>query len=387
MAAPARSESINTTEIGIDGGTWGNHRGYGRFLRQLLPELVRLRPDWRFTVFLDQSQEDIVSAPNLHWRVARTQTSVSQSARADSARSAPDLLRMSWAVTRQRLNLLFFPTVYSYFPVVGRFPVVVGIHDTMADRHPEWAFAGKAQQLLWNSKVRLALAQASRIVTVSEYSRQSIASHFAVNASRIAVLSEGAASIFAPTGATEEQFILAVGGISPNKNLSVLIEALAELRRDHPDLRLVLVGDYLRDGFRSSFERLVQEAAAHGISDAVRFTGYLPDEELVALYNRCLVFAMPSLEEGFGLPLVEAMACGCACVVADGHALREVGGDAVLRANPLSTGEWSSTIAKVIDDAKLRQTLRQKAVQRSLHYSWERGAATLIEVFEELLTK
>ena len=382
MGTPAKSTSTSRRrEIGIDGGTWSNRRGYGRFLRELLPEVLRLRPEWRFTVFLDQPQDDTIEAPNLRWISAHTGRSVSEGAAADSRRSATDLIRMSQAVNRVKLDLLFFPTVYSYFPVLRRLPVVVGIHDTMADRYPQWAFAGKRQELLWRAKVWLALAQSSRVVTVSEHSRRSISGHFSIDARRIAVLSEGAAPVFQCAPVAEEEFVLAVGGISPNKNLGVLIEALAKLRERRPALRLVLVGDYRKDGFRGCYEELKEQAEFCGVVGSVEFAGYVPDAELVGLYNRCMVFAMPSLEEGFGLPLVEAMACGCACVVAGGHALEEVGGDAVM----LVSEDWVNGLGLVLDDADLRGALRRKALDRAPFYSWERGARALVEVFEELL--
>ncbi len=377
MAPQERSITTRPIEIGIDGGTWSNRRGYGRFLRELLPELVRLRPRWRFTVFLDQEQSDTIDAPNLRWVAAGTGGSVSAGATAGSARSVTDLVRMSRVVAGVRLDAFWFPTVYSYFPILGRMPVAVGIHDTMADRFPQWAFSGKKQKLFWDLKVRLALAQATRIVTVSEYSRGSIAAHFSMDAGRIGVVSEGAAPVFRPLAAKEEPFVLAVGGISPNKNVGVLIRALAKL----PGLRLVLVGDYRNDGFRGCYEELCAEAVAQGVTDRVEFAGYVPDAELAELYNRCMVFSMPSLEEGFGLPLVEAMACGCACVVAGGHALEEVGGDAVLVAGE----EWAEAIGTVASDADLRADLRRRALQRAGEFSWERGARALVRVLEEMV--
>lgn len=378
MAPQERSITTRPVEIGIDGGNWSNRRGYGRFLRELLPELVRLRPQWRFTVFLDQEQDDVIAAPNLRWIAAGAGRSVSAGATADSARAVTDLARMSWAVARAKLDAFWFPTVYSYFPILGRMPVAVGIHDTMADRFPQWAFSGKKQKLFWDWKVRLALAQAATIVTVSEYSRRSIATHFSLDAARIAVLSEGAAPVFQPVEPKEEPFVLAVGGISPNKNLGVLIRALPKL----PELRLVLVGDYKNDGFRGCYEELRAEAAATGVAGRVEFAGYVPDAGLAELYNRCLVFAMPSLEEGFGLPLVEAMACGCACVVAGGHALEEVGGDAVRVAGE----DWAEAIGAVAGDADLRAELRRRALRRANEFSWERGARELVAVLERMVS-
>jgi glycosyltransferase involved in cell wall biosynthesis len=105
------------------------------------------------------------------------------------------------------------------------------------------------------------------------------------------------------------------------------------------------------------------------------------DEELAGLYNRCMVFAMPSLEEGFGLPLVEAMACGCACVVAGGHALEEVGGDAVR----VARRQWAEELGAVVDNPALRAELRRRALLRAAEFSWERGARALARVLEELV--
>jgi glycosyltransferase involved in cell wall biosynthesis len=387
LGIPVSSTSIRALEIGIDGGTWSNRRGYGRFLRELLPEVVRLRPEWRFKVFLDRAQSDTIMAPNLQWISADTERGVSESAAAGSARSASDLWRMSRAVGRESLDLLFFPTVYSYFPVLRRLPVVVGIHDTMADRFPQWAFAGKKQELLWRAKVRLAMAQATRIVTVSEYSRATIAQHFSIDPGRMAVVSEAAASAFAWRPEPEEETILAVGGLSPNKNLGLLIRTLAVLRQSRPGLRLVLVGDYEKDGFRGCYDELRREAEACGVSEVVEFTGFITDEALASLYNRCKVFAMPSLEEGFGLPLVEAMSCGCACAVSSGHALEEVGGDAVVLADPHSVDDWARVLGRLLDDPARRAELREKARRRAATFTWERGAQTLVTLFEGLVRR
>lgn len=369
--------------IGIDGGTWSNRRGYGRFLRELLPELVRLRPAWQFTIFLDQPRQDIITAPNLQWQSANTGQSVSAGAAANSARSVPDLWRMSRAVRTVEFDAFWFPTVYSYFPLLGRLPVAVGIHDTMADRHPQWAFAGKRQKLFWDLKVKLALAQAARIVTVSVHSRRSIAEHFGIDSRRIAVVSEAAAPVFQRADRSEEPYLLAVGGISPNKNLRVLIPALAALRARRPALRLVLAGDYKHDGFQGCYEELRAEADRCQVADAVVFAGYVPDEELAELYRRCAVYVMPSLEEGFGLPLVEAMACGCACVVAPGHALEEVGGDAVA----VVKGDWAEAIGRVLDNDAERKAMRERSARRAAEFSWERGALALATVFEEMVSR
>ena len=384
MALQASNTSTKRPrEIGIDGGSWSNRRGYGRFLRELLPEVVALRPDWRFTVFLDQPQPDTIDAPNLKWLAARTTQSVAEAASADGYRSPVDLLRMGQAVNRVKLDLLFFPTVFSYFPVARRIPIIIGVHDTMADRFPQWAFDGKKNELLWRVKVKMALAQATRIMTVSEYSKRTIVDLFQTNPEQIGVVSEAAASVFQPLHLTREPFLLAVGGISPNKNLDLLIRILPALRKCRPDLRLVLVGDYTKDAFRSCYQGLRALVDTTQMQSAVEFAGYVPDDELAKLYNRCAAFVMPSLEEGFGLPLVEAMACGCACVVAGGHSLEEVGGDAVVTADPRNDAAW----IEALTCEEIYPALRAKAIERAQHFTWRRGAEALVGLFEETLAR
>lgn len=384
MALPASNTyTKRPREIGIDGGSWSNRRGYGRFLRELLPEVVALRPDWRFTVFLDQPQPDTIEAPNLKWLSARTNQSVADAASADGYRSPVDLLRMGQAVNRVKLDLLFFPTVFSYFPVARRIPMIVGIHDTMADRFPQWAFDGKKNELLWRAKVKMALAQATRIMTVSEYSKRTIVELFQTRPEEIGVVSEAAAAVFRPLGLEREPFLLAVGGISPNKNLDLLIRILPELRKRRPELRLVLVGDYTKDAFRSCYQGLRALVDATQCGSAVEFAGFVPDGELAKLYNRCEAFVMPSLEEGFGLPLVEAMACGCACIVASGHSLEEVGADAVVTADPRNDAAWIDALTSVTRYPELRA----KAIERAEYFTWRRGAEALIRLFEETLAQ
>src|SRR5262249_31319378 len=148
-----------------------------------------------------------------------------------------------------------------------------------------------------------------------------------VPAWRIRVLYEAASRQFRHlngAGPAREPFLLYVGGISPNKNLSTLIRAFHGLRTRRPNARLVLVGDYQSDGFKSCYAELKQMAISLGLDDRVQFTGYVPDEDLVAMYNRAGAFVMPSFDEGFGLPAVEAMACGAPVIVSSGNSLAEV---------------------------------------------------------------
>lgn len=174
----------------------------------------------------------------------------------------------SRAISRQRFDIVFFPSAYSYVPVSGPGLVVVVIHDIIAEEFPRHVFPTLQGEALWRLKLLAARWQADRVITVSEASRQGISRHFGIPVDRIAVVHEAADHTFRriPPGArmtavleryglTDRPFLLYVGGISPHKNLSALLDAFAELRREPAcsDHRLVLVGDYSQDVFYSAY--------------------------------------------------------------------------------------------------------------------------------------
>lgn len=371
--------------IGIDGGCWNNRRGYGRYTRELLAAVMRVPGSNRYTIFLD-SPAEFPLPPELKAIVVNTSQKVSESARADSRRSLADLCRMSRAVARHKLDLLFFPSVYSYFPVLRSTRMALGIHDTIADRNPRFAFESRKQELFWRWKVRLAIRQADRIVTVSEYSKRCVEQTLRVPASRIQVVHEAASPVFRKIdgigGAGD--FILFVGGISPNKNLAVLIRAFARMQSRN-GLRLLLVGDYRNDGFKGCHRELVALVESLGLDGKVVFAGYVPDPELCVLYNRARLFVLPSLDEGFGLPVLEAMACGAPVVIASGNAMEEVAGDAAVAVDSRDEGALAAALDRALNDESYRAGLAERSLRRAAQFSWDIAARSLLNTFEEML--
>jgi alpha-1,3-rhamnosyl/mannosyltransferase len=371
--------------VGIDGGCWSNQRGYGRFLRGVMKALGEVGSSHRYTVYLDSSSYSLfdLKAPFEARRVATSQ-GVAQSATADSHRSLRDLLRMSLAV-REPLDLFFFPSVYSFFPLLRRIPVIVGIHDTIADRNPQFSFSSQKQRWLWRAKVRLALAQADTILTVSHYSKRSIAEWFHVPAGRIAVVQEAASPQFYVRDfePPPRPFALYAGGISPNKNLALLIRAFSRSDARARGAQLVLAGDCASDRFKGNYAELKALVAELDVVRQVVFTGFVPDEELCRLYNTCTVFVMPSLDEGFGLPAIEAMSCGRPVIVSSGNSLEELVGDAGLTVDPHNVEELAAAIDRIFSCEDLRRCLAERAIQRASEFSWETAARQLLEVFEQ----
>jgi glycosyltransferase involved in cell wall biosynthesis len=369
--------------IGIDGGCWNNRRGYGRYLRELLEAVARAGGPNRYTMFLDSPAAFPVPAA-VETVFVKTSQTVELSARAGSRRSIGDLLRMSRAVAAHKLELLFFPSVYSYFPLLRPMPVVLGIHDTIADRNPHFAFASKRHELFWRWKVRLAILQADTILTVSNYSSQCLQQTLRVPGSRIRVVHEAASPVFRKldgAGGTGD-FILYVGGISPNKNLPSLVRAFARL--EHPGgLKLMLVGDHTNDGFKGCYQDLTELVGSMGLSGKVVFAGYVPDEELCALYNRARIFVLPSLDEGFGLPVLEAMACGAPVVISSGNAMEEVAGGAAVVVDPRDEAALAGALDRLLRDQPYRAELAERSLHRAAEFSWDAAARGLLNVFEE----
>jgi glycosyltransferase involved in cell wall biosynthesis len=376
--------------IGIDGGAWSNRRGYGRFLREVLEALAASDTRNEYSVFLDPAAHASFHLGDRFRAVlVPTSQSVNDAARADGHRPIQDMLRMGYAVARASLDVFFFSSVFCYFPLIRPVPAIVGVHDTIADRNPQFSFASRRQHLFWQAKVKLALAQARTVLTVSEYSKQCIESVLGIPARRIRVLYEAAAPCFRRMAEepAREPFLLYVGGISPNKNLPTLIHAFSGLKQRGWSARLILVGDYQTDGFKSCYAELQQLVDKLGLQDHVRFAGYVPDEDLISLYNRASAFVMPSLDEGFGLPAVEAMACGAPVIVSSGNSLSEVTGEAGLVVDPRDQAGLTDAMERVLASPAFAEQLSRKSLQRAALFSWSNAAGRLLEIFEETRKK
>lgn len=372
--------------IGIDGGCWNVKRGYGRFLRELLYAVSDLGSDHEFYVFLDEAgfREFSLGAPFHAVRVAASDTV--SSAGAASRRSIGNLLAMSLAVRKEKVDVFFFPSVYSWFPLLERTPVLLGIHDTIADKNPAFSFETAWQARMWKWKCKLAVWQATQVLTVSSYSKRCIEAQYGLPGSRIHWVHEAASKVFrqVPVAEAKSRFVLYVGGISPNKNLEGLIRAYSQLRARAGGLRLVLVGDYKGDSFMSDYERLRKLAGSLDLGEEVQFAGFVPDEALNQLYNQAALFAMPSFDEGFGLPALEAMACGAPVVVSSGNSLEEIVGGAGPCVDPLDIGALAQAMDRILLDEEFAQECRSRSLERAREFSWERCARSVVGLIEGL---
>lgn len=268
--------------------------------------------------------------------------------------------------------------------------VVATVHDISYVYYPE-TFSARDKAIL-NTFVPRTLRKADAVITVSESSKRDIVSHYGTPQEKITVVYQSIAPTFrvlprdaalrarlAPYG-IKGPYILAVGNLQPRKNLYRLILAYARLLRNGTYRGdLVVVG-------KSKWQEssLFQTARNLGLDQRIKFTGYVTDEDLVAIYNGADVFVYPSLYEGFGLPPLEAMACGCPVVASDGSSLPEVVGDAGLLTRPTSDDAIAWVISRLVIESGLRDTLIQRGLERVRRFSMRVAAATTLQVYNQI---
>ncbi len=269
-------------------------------------------------------------------------------------------------------------------PLSSPCPTVVTIHDTtIIDDPSRFTFWHRNYSRVF---MPLSARRASRIIAVSEQTKRDIVRCFDVNPQKIDVVYEAASSDFQPVSVDAvngfrakyqlEQFILTVGALEPRKNIVRLLQAYAELRMRGVTMPLVHIGP---TGWR--FDAVHAEIERLSLQPHVRFLGKLPINDLAAAYGAANVFVYPSLYEGFGLPPLEAMSCGCPVVTSNNSSLPEVAGDAGLLINAEDASDIARAIQRILDDDALAHDLRQRGIQRAKQFSWERCADETIAVY------
>lgn len=381
--------------VGIDGTGWSNRRGHGRFTRNVVGRLVEAHGDATYVVYVDKTSMQQLELPsNVEVRpVALSRPSVE----AESRRGIRDLLRLSWSVSRDRPDVFLFPSLYTYFPVIGM-PTVVGVHDTIAEEHPQLTLPTRSARTNWSAKRRLALRRATRLFTVSQAARMALVERFGLREDRIAVVSEAPASAFRPRdgldvetalaalGLGTRSYFLFAGGISPHKNLETLLDAYSKLREARDAVPpLVLVGDLDDESYLSAADRVRRRIATLELAEHVRLPGFVSDETLACLYSGATCVVLPSLAEGFGLPAVEAAACGAPLVLSDLPAHRETLDGAALFVRPTDVDGFAAALGRVLDDESERDVLARRAQEAVAHLSWDAAADTVRRLLDDAL--
>jgi len=283
---------------------------------------------------------------------------------------------------------LFHATEHLLMPLRG-VPTVLTVHDLIFRRFPQ--YHKRLNYWYLDLAMPLYVRRADAIITISECSRRDLIAAYGVPPEKVRVIYEAAAPQFAPPAADEvarvraqyglpERFLLTVGTIEPRKNLSRLLEAFEILARQGEVEAWVIVGrpGWLYDDFFARLE-------ASSCRDQVILTGFVPDEDLPAVNAAATVAVLPSLYEGFGLPVLEAMACGTPVVCSNVSSLPELGGDAARYFDPADVEAMVAALEKVLADGALRDEMRRRGLEQAARFSWKRTARETRALYERLI--
>lgn len=370
--------------IGVEGRTLqGRRYGVARYLVNLLRNLVEIDDQNEYIVYVREEIEPLgFESERLRVKLLRG--------------VGPSLawrhLQLPLQMRKDRIDLHFSP---SYFiPMIEVCPSVVVVHDLTFRVHPEWFrrdWRMRFDDIFWH-KVR----KASHILTVSEHSKSDIVRFLKVDPDRVTSTPEAADERFrvvedrdAVNAARERYgmppgFIFTVGSIHTRRNLERLIQSMAvarEITGSAPSL--LIMG--AKDASFSDPVEITGTAERCGLTENVRHVEYVTEEDLLHLYNACGLFAYPSLYEGFGLPVIEAMACGAPVVCSNVTSIPEVAGDAALYFNPEDTDEMGKAIARALTDTALRKRLSEAGRKRAATFSWRHTAEETLAVFNRIL--
>jgi glycosyltransferase involved in cell wall biosynthesis len=274
---------------------------------------------------------------------------------------------------------------------VGRYGGLVTIHDLWLDRHPEYSKKMLGQ---WSSsfKTRQTALRARKVITVSEFSARELMELYGLRREHIVVIPNGVSEDFVPRrddpamaelrkriGLKTEHFVLFIGGADPRKNHQIFLEAAELVRKKLGSRTLVLVGSPIHP-----FGNYEETARRRSLTEKVLCPGRVSTNDLQLLYSSTDLFVFPSLYEGFGIPVLEAMACGAPVLTSNSTALAEVAGDAALLADPQDARALGEAMIRALEDEPLRAALKVKGFDRARQFSWEQAATKTLALYREV---
>jgi len=296
-----------------------------------------------------------------------------------------------YASRRARLQVIHDPTgVTPFLFGAGEARIVVTIHDVFVYSCP--GTNTLLDTLIYRYWLPRLLPRVDAVITVSQTSKGDIIRYLRVSTAKIHVIAEGVGTAYRHLPAEEvskiktryslpERFILFVGSLEKRKNLLRLLEAYNRLSAWSGRWHLVIVG--ARNFWKST--PVTQTVEKLNLRSCVQFTGYIAEDDLPALYNAADLFVFPSLYEGFGLPPLEAMACGTPVVCSNAASLPEVVGDAAIMVDPYDVEGLAEAMLRVLTDASLREELRERGLERAKQFTWEHTARETLKVYQEVL--
>lgn len=367
----------------LDHATSGT--GHYRYVLDLVRGLHALQPDMEFVLFGSRPKPapeiaDIFQTPG--WRYRQLTHSTGRGA------YYLDHLKFSYALLRERVDLLH--SVHSFIPLFAPCPVVVTEHDLMFELFEEYRAARSSNAyVLYKWEIR---NRARRIISISQNTAADLQKLWNVDADKIDVVHHGCGTSLIdacraqhserlpmPDDWISSPLLLSPYNLEPRKNLTKLLEAVALLRGRYPKLKLILFGrGALTPQREADFAERLQQL---GIADIVQLLGFVDDGDLAWLYRHCTVFVFPTLYEGFGLPVLEAMACGACVVARNASAMAEVAGQAALLVETQDSAMLADGISTLLDDPDLQDRLRRAGMERSAMFTVEKMAKLTYQTY------
>ncbi len=377
--------------IGIDYTAAARQRaGIGRYARELITALLTLDSGHQYTIFAATGQ-----LPPTQWQqeIKRLHATQNSKLKTRNLPLSDDWVARLWHRLRLPIPVetitgaldVFYSPDFVLPPTRRNTRALLTVHDCSFLHYPEH-FVPKLVRYL-NKTVPRSMGRADLVLADSEATRTDLIEHLGAAPDKVQVLYCGVDARFRPGpepgekerlqaqyNVGERPYVLSVGTIQPRKNYARLIQAFAQLS-EQPDLQLLIGG-----GKGWLYQDIFAAADKH--SDRVRILGFVDDADLPALYRNATLFAFPSLCEGFGLPVLEAMACGVPVVTSSVSSLPEVAGDAALLIDPLDTGALAQALARASQDADLRQDMVTRGLAQAAKFTWERAARQLLDAFQ-----
>jgi glycosyltransferase involved in cell wall biosynthesis len=361
-----------------------SYRGAGIhcYIHQLLLNLPTAAPQHRYLAFLNDAR---MSSPHTALQLRRTRWPTQK----PSPRIVWEQTVLPIATYTEQLDLLH--SLAFVRPLVAHCPVVITIYDLSFVRMPE-RFP-RFQRFYLQTMTRYSARRAARLLVISQSTKDDVVRFCGVSPDKIVVTYCGVDEQFAPRSRHEveafraakglpSRFILYLGTLEPRKNVPQIVKAYSQLRSHDlsRNYKLVIAG---AKGW--GYDEVFAAVEQHDLKDDVIFAGYVPAEELPLWYNAAELFVYPSLFEGFGLPVLEAMACGTPAITSNVSSLPEVAGDAALTITPTDTRALSAAMTQVLCDAALRAQLRERGLRQAAQFSWQRTAQQTAQVYADVL--
>jgi alpha-1,3-rhamnosyl/mannosyltransferase len=366
----------------LDARTATDHfPGIGRYVSHLARHLVPLLASDERLLLLHNPQ-----APS-GWQLPAAQENVELVATAVS----PFSLNQQWHIPRllRRVNAAVYHSAYYLMPYRPGVPTLLTLYDLIPEQFPQ--LVSPQARLLARLATRLALRAGDHFLAISEATRQDFLAYYPLDPAKITATPLAADAQFKPQPETAvitlrqrlnlpEQYVLYLGINKPHKNLERLVTAWATVTNQLPDAPPLIIAGAWDDRYGEVKTAVTQQ----NLEQHIHFVGRVPDADLPTLYSGAMLFVFPSLVEGFGLPVLEAMACGTAVACAHTSSLPEVGGEAVAYFDPTDSQAIASVLVELLQDKKQRERMTQKGLVQAAKFSWEETAAATLTHYRTL---